>query len=354
MGAWSVGVVEGSPQGPPKMVKPDMGPIESLGFTQKGSYYYGVRKKMNDVYIAEISPSSGDVVAPPQKAIQHFEGYNQAPAYSPDGKFLAYISSRSHLLTRSGFTRGGNVLCIKSLETNEIHEIRPEIDMIGYPTWSPDGKSIDVVHWNVNDGIELFRIEVETGKVTIISQPDDNHSHFGGHKWSPSGETFYYGLIDRNERSCNIIARDIESNTDKILYKSGDFYTISISPDGQWFALTCPSNEDAHIKIVSTNGDESRELYRFKPGINLGRFPSTTWTADGKYILFGICDNEIDEETYELCRISVEGGEFEKLGLKKKGVFLNLSAHPDGRHIAYSSDENIAEIWVMENFLPEN
>jgi Tol biopolymer transport system component len=127
-----------------------------------------------------------------------------------------------------------------------------------------------------------------------------------------------------------------------------------MSPDGKWLALTCPSNEDAKLKIVSVEDGEAREIYRFKEGIELGRVPSTTWTADGKYILFNMTDPEIDDENFELYRISVAGGEPEKLGLKMKNVFLNLDAHPNGKSITFSSSNRIInEIWVMENFLPE-
>ena len=61
-----------------------------------------------------------------------------------------------------------------------------------------------------------------------------------------------------------------------------------------------------------------------------------------------------DDPKGELYRIPAQGGEPEKLGLEMSGFIINLSAHPDGRHIAFSSSEqSIGEIWVMENFLPE-
>ena len=309
---------------------------------------------MNNVYNAKLHPETGEVLPPAQKAIQQFEGYNQAPSYSPDGKYLAYISRRPPMINRQINSRGGNALCIKSLETGEEREIRPSFDLIGYPTWSPDGKSIVVVHWNVNDQIELCQIDVQTEKASLVSRPHENQSHFGGHKWSPDGNTFYFGLKNGNPLSYNIIARDLESGREKIIYKSSDtFYTFSISPDGKWFALMCLGRKGIHIEIVSTNGETSRELFRFAPGIEIGRVPSSTWTSDGKYILFGMCETEVDDEIYELCRIPVSGGEPEKLGLKMKDVFLNLSAHPNGQEITFSSLETSTEIWVMENLVKE-
>ena len=31
----------------------------------------------------------------------------------------------------------------------------------------------------------------------------------------------------------------------------------------------------------------------------------------------------------------------------------HLSLHPDGRRLAYAAGQSEAEVWVMENFLPE-
>ena len=101
---------------------------------------------------------------------------------------------------------------------------------------------------------------------------------------------------------------------------------------------------------MPATGGEPQELYRFEKEERLG--PSITWTADGKYILFAMKNRKIYAK-WELCRIPSEGGEPEKLGLEMGRVF-NFSVHPDRRHIAFSSlEQESAEVWVMENFLPE-
>ena len=72
------------------------------------------------------------------------------------------------------------------------------------------------------------------------------------------------------------------------------------------------------------------------------------WSADGKslYYLQGLNDG-----VYELMSVPVTGGEPSSLGLKITRPW-NLTAHPDGAHIAHDSYERTGEVWVMENFLP--
>ena len=134
-----------------------------------------------------------------------------APNYSKDGKYIAYISKRPATYSPMGRRYIGNVLCIKSNESGKVRVVRTDLDMIGFPIWSPDGESIGIASWNVNNVIELYLIDVQSEKITLISKPDENHGHFGGHMWSPSGNTFYYGLRDINADRWNIIERDLIS-----------------------------------------------------------------------------------------------------------------------------------------------
>ena len=60
-----------------------------MGFTRSGSLYYGIGTGGRNVYVATLDPAKGGLLSPPTKAIQQFEGFNRAPAWSPDGKYLA-------------------------------------------------------------------------------------------------------------------------------------------------------------------------------------------------------------------------------------------------------------------------
>jgi Tol biopolymer transport system component len=354
---WIIRVTEGKPQGVPKLVKSSKGPFPpvGLGFTMDGSFYYGHRPNKTDLYITEIDPETGKIMVPPHEAINRFVESNATPDYSPDGKYLAYISRRPPMTTRYTTNPIGNVLCIRSLETGEEREFRPDINRFGWPRWSPDGRSVLIVDWNANNLMGYYQINTQTGNVTPVLPRTKRGNLFGGHVWSRDGKTIFYGRRDGKDNIFQVIVRDLKSGTEKVLYRSDDKFNISLSPDGQWLALIFVSKEKPRLIVMPAAGGESRELCRFEEddGFIFGSSCSITWTADGKYILFTMIDSKIDDPQWELCRIPTDGGELEKLGLKMSGSFFNLSVHPDGRHIAFSSREQSgSEVWVMENFLP--
>jgi Tol biopolymer transport system component len=353
---WNIQIAEGKPQGKPELVRSSIGSIEPLGFTQKGSFYYGYSPKSNNIYSTELDPETGEILAQPKMIITRFEGYNQTPNYSPDGKYLAYISRRFPLTIYPDYTIakiGGNVLCVKSLETGKEREIFPNLDRFSYPRWSPDGRSVIVIDLNTN---EYYQIDIQTGNVTSILQSDDN-INFTAPEFSHDGKAIFYVRQDRKANIYQILARDLASGTENEIYRSDAPLIISLSPDGQWLAIQAHffmSDKIPSLNVIPSTGGELQELCRFEEGIDIRTGFSCTWTADGKYIIFTMKSPKKDNENWDLYRISAKGGEPEKLGLEMSGFLINLSPHPDGRHIAFStSEQSIAEIWVMDNFLPE-
>ena len=341
LGAWLIAVADGKPQGTPELVKPDIGRFVPLGFIQKGSFYYGISKGRDDVYIATLDHETGKILVPPKKLMTRSEDSNIACGYSPDGKYLAYIYNRSR----------SNVLCIRSLETGKEREFSLNLDNIirhSSPRWSPDCRSILVLGGNNWDGYGIYKIDVQTGDVTCIVQ----NGHSG--VWSHDGKSIFYLRIDRKAEISQILVRDLETGKEKEFYLSpGDEYeprNISLSPDGQWLALRCISPRS--LKVMPVTGGEPRELPEFEKVASIHE--PIAWTADGKYIIFS--GKEPGGGKNPLYRISSESGKIDILGLNMMNRYHSLSVHPNGKHIAFSSWDPTgkpAEIWVMENFLPE-
>jgi len=340
--AFAIQVVEGKPQGVPKLIKSDIGNLTPWGFTQKGSFYYSTSKEGDNIYTADLDPETGKILAPPRKAIKRFEGSNNYPSYSPNGKFLAYRSVRNRQ----------RVICIYNLETGEDREFnlnKFNVKAARHFRWSPDCSSILAMGMNNKEQSGIFRLNIQTGNITpVLPWENWKSKNIISGELSHDGKTVFYvdwNNVDFNNNIFKIFVQDLETGIEKELYRFDNHVIISLSPDGKWLACSQPLS----LNLMPVIGGESKELYRFKPGYNQGR--PVTWSADGKYILFS--KKEPGHEGWELCRIPVDGGEPQKLELKIENRFANISAHPNGRKIAFStSDETTAEFWEMKNFLP--
>src|SRR5512139_2816933 len=93
--------------------------------------------------------------------------------------------------------------------------------------------------------------------------------------------------------------------------------------------------------VIPSRGREARELVRVEHSNHL------SWTSDGRYLLFFL-RNEDGRAGRTLMRVPREGGKAERLWESKERM-PGLSPSPDGRRVAYFTQENEAEIWVLEN-----
>ena len=344
--AWVLRVADGKPHGEPELIKKDMGSIWPMGMTRQGDFYYSVLTYEFDVYVFSLDPESGKILSPPKKATQRFEGSNRSPDWSPDGKYLAYISLRGHR------PRTYNVLCIRSLETGKERELNPELIEFNYPRWSPDGRFISVEGSDDKEHFGIFRIDVQTGEVIPIVQAEPGIAIYS-HRWSKDGKSIFYTLDDApTKKSTRLLVHNLETGEDKRLQGApSDAKDIDISMDGHWLAII-NREEKRVLRIMPTAGGEPREIYNWEEKGNA--IVSPAWTADGHYIIFSKSQPDPSDK-WDLWRIPQEGGEPQKLDLAMVG-FRHYSVHPDGKSIAFSSRGSKmqwAEIWVMENFLPE-
>jgi len=332
--AWIVRVEQGKAGGEPALVKRDFGSVSPMGVTRDGSFYCAVRQVLSDVYVAVVDPESGKVLTPPERIVQRFEGNNEYPAWSPDGKHLAYIRRAS--LTPASETD----LCLLSVDTGDYREVHPKLGRMVRTSWLPNGEHVLVVSKGIHS------VNVKTAAVrTLVTDGWGFHSP----RCTPDGESVLYEDDTREEAQVfRVMSYDVESGTTKEVYRSSQqIIRMDISPDGRWVAFLEPA--DAALKVMPPQGGQPRVLHRFD--LDKGIWStSVAWSPDGKYIYFTKGGGG-KLGSFDLWRIPSAGGEAVRLDVAAPGM-ENLDVHPDGRRIAFNSTEVRREVWVMENFLP--
>ncbi len=343
---WVIPMADSEAQGPPVLVKKDIGRFLPLGFARKGAFYYGLRTGTEDAYVGSLDPVTGEAVEPPKPVSTLLVNVNRSPDWSPDGKQLAFLSrvdTENHGVEM-------RVITIQSSETGKERQFGvPKLGYLEWLRWSPDGRSFLVGGSDTNNLGGLYRVDAQTGQVAALVQGEFAPPRGFEGVWSPDAKAVFYVHEDMRETFTSIRFRDLESGQERKLHQSDPHWrhnNLAVSPDGRFLAFGMSDGNRTQAKILlvmPAAGGNPREVLKLKNESLSG----VHWTRDGTHLLF----SRAGQPKPGLWRIPAKGGEPRSLGLATNEN-ARISLHPDGRRIAFTAGETNTEVWVMENFLP--
>lgn len=229
---------------------------------------------------------------------------NQSPAWSPDGKWIAYAAMRS-----------GELLQVNSGHSQLIsHNAR-------YPgnfTWSPDGQ------WLMyqSDG-QLYRVPIGGNyREELITNVDGDHWE---PDWSPDGSAIALatrqGLYRMEPDGSALLPLTTWNGLDRF---------PAWSPNGHLIAF------------ISNGGGAGYQIYAVEPdGHNLQRLTQNAlisprpilWSPDGEWIAF---EAKSDGYNRDIFRVRVSDGTIERL-TTHPGLDTSPTWSADGRWIAFET-----------------
>ncbi len=341
-GLWYVAIIAGETTGEPRFVH--AAAIKNgYGFTNDGTYYYSEERSDINIFLAGIDVDSGMLQTQPEVLSKRFEAVNTSPSWSPDGSKLAYFSVRGS---------GNRVLIIRDAQSGEERDLRPHGLEIGRmpPQWSPDGKTILVNGRSLgSSNVRLYLVDIKTDRVKHLAKIDNHKGILTPDGISvvhlrkfQDGADWYNELVEENIESGEV--RVLEHN---ILYPSH----LTISPDGSQLAYF-----DPNLVVLSLRDGSRRILIPSTPDRNLIR-RAIYWTRDAAHLLT-VLPHEDDGQPH-MYLVDASNGEVKSagspipIGDPLNTLIPQVSVHPNGTEIAFSSGTSLSQMWAIDNLVFE-
>lgn len=196
---------------------------------------------------------------------------DSAPTFSPDGRWLA-------------FDVKGSLLMISRADGSRRRVVpTPErVDRVYQPAWSPDGRQLAFVAVRSEPDRERYDIFVANTDGSD-ARPVTDGARDGAPAWSTKGLIAFERSETESEKDFfapDIHVVDPRTGDERRLTRRGGGANPSWAPDGVRLAFTRgPYPGAASLRVLNTKTGRSRRIVRraFDPG----------WSPDGRFIAYG-------------------------------------------------------------------
>ena len=298
---------------------------EQLVFTA-----YADNNAQMEIYLLDVD--SGNV----QNLTNNASGTQTNPAWSPDGKSIAYISALPssqdayNIVVMDVATRENRILAANGLVWSE-------------PVWSPDGKQIAYWSYDKDKNGAIYIVNSDSGEAQRLG--DTGRGGGVGLSWSPDGTHILYSSSDGLYTATvdDGTATNLTIDKDRV---SATFLAAGAgvwSPDGTQIAFVA-NWEPKSLQIYTMNADGSNpQLVIAQTDWQIG----PTWFPDGKRLVFTY-ESSSTHKLGQLYTVQADGSEPTQLTDQMELYLPKIS--PDGSQIAYivsNQNRNQTDLYLV-------
>ena len=286
--------------------------------------------------------ATGPAVELKKTALTSEAGAHTYPAFSPDGKRLAYSAHDAskdavfHIFVRPATT--GAPVQLTSGEGSDIG-----------PAWSRDGENLAFLR-EVEDRIQVMTVPSAGGtprKLAEFDAPssddDSDVDLLPGVAWSADGKTLFVSA-PAGDQSVPVIQTvssaggSLQPITKPPEGGHGDI-SPAVSPDGKNVVFVRKlDNGRADLYLCDTKGGGLRQLTFDNNGIR-----GVTWSAGGEDLMYS-CNRGTG---WRLWRVPAYGGSPRDLIVSgNHATFPSIA--PAGNRLAYADSPSVAEVWIAQ------
>ena len=184
---------------------------------------------------------------------------DSAPAWSPDGKWIAFVSDR----TGEQYEGSSNDdIWIISADGGEPRRLTTQPHQDVYPQWSPDGRTIAYLRTdNPYAQPEIYLVPREGGEPKCITEKVDRIP--SGFKWAPDGKSLYYITDDLGRNP--LFRLDVASGQAvRITEEPVGLKNLSVSKNAPLLAFTLEDEVRLpEVWVSDASGKAMQQITRF-------------------------------------------------------------------------------------------
>ena len=227
---------------------------------------------------------------------------------------------------------------IQSQDLFPVRQLTSDPAQEGFPSWSPDGKTIVYSYFGIVDGRQILgsrKIPADGGAPVQFTDFPTEHP-----QWSPDGSRI---VFDADTGACiKMIPAEggnpIRFLPDSIAIRSGGLPCWS--PTGSHIAF-----KEAIASYLCVYDAATGEVARVFREEGMVPLPGC-WSRDGKNILLALMDRKTRSST--IWRISSDGGNRHQITGHRDAFYRYLALSPDGTLLVYGAMEGKkAGLWIM-------
>ena len=368
---WTVAVKGGQPASEPMRLKEGMQDVYPvLGWTERG-FAYSQSQQSDDIYTVPVDPVSGEFRGRPRMIPYRRTGNNTHPEWSPDGKYLAFVSSAS-----SSIDEPDRRLVLLPSGGGEAREFPAPARRFWSLRWFGDNRGLGMTGHDVRGERQLFRLTLATAQWQTYALPVTlpalqwNGMYFD---WNADGTRYLYGWQDAFSASeLTIIERDLNPDRERVIYRGKPAFAVDryrglrASPDRRSLSFT----SIAGIHVLDLESGQTRVLRDSATGTAnspsaYGASEVPTWSKSGHTLLVNRTESPgTDKQTMELRLVPTDGGEIRRIPLDPeltrvlsvstgrgapKPNIERIAWSPDGTQLAFGVNASQLGTFMIEN-----